>query len=42
MCESGPGAEVYTISNGKTVRVQVYRDTAMMERQYGKKSAAAV
>lgn len=40
--ERGHSAEVYTIRNGKTVRVQVYGDTAMMERQYGKKPVAAV
>ncbi|MEB3032641.1 nuclear transport factor 2 family protein [[Mycobacterium] nativiensis] len=40
--ESAQSAEVYTIRNGKTVRVQVYGDTAMMERHYGRKSAAAI
>ncbi|MEB3022399.1 nuclear transport factor 2 family protein [[Mycobacterium] crassicus] len=40
--ESAQSAEVYTVRNGKTIRVQVYGDTAMMERKYGKKSAAAV
>lgn len=39
--ESAPNVEVYTIRNGKTVRVQVYGDTAMMERIYGKKHATA-
>lgn len=39
--ETGHSAEVYTIRNGKTVRVQVYGDTAMMERQYGRKPVAA-
>lgn len=40
--ESADSAEVYTIRNGKTLRVQVYGDTAMMERQYGRKNVAAV
>ena len=39
--ESGQDAEVYTVRNGKTVRVQVYADTALMERQYGRKRVAA-
>ncbi len=39
--ERGHSAEVYTLRNGKTVRVQVYGDTAMMERQYGRKHVAA-
>lgn len=38
--ETGHSAEVYTIRNGKTLRVQVYGDTALMERQYGKKRVA--
>ena len=40
--DRGHSAEVYTLRNGKTARVQVYGDTAMMERQYGRKPAAAV
>ncbi|WP_328589442.1 MULTISPECIES: DUF4440 domain-containing protein [Mycolicibacter] len=39
---AGHSAEVYTIGNGKTLRVQVYGDTAMMERQYGRKNVAAL
>lgn len=39
--ERAHSAEVYTVRNGKTVRVQVYGDTAMMERQYGRKPVAA-
>jgi uncharacterized protein len=35
--ETAPDAEVYTIRDGKTARVEVYGDTAMMERVYGKK-----
>jgi uncharacterized protein len=38
--EKGQDAEVYTIRDGKTVRAQVYTDTAMMERVYGKKRVA--
>ncbi|MGB3895344.1 nuclear transport factor 2 family protein [Mycolicibacter sinensis] len=40
--ERAHSAEVYTIRNGKTLRVEVYGDTAMMERQYGRKNVAAV
>jgi ketosteroid isomerase-like protein len=40
--ERGHSAEVYTLRNGKTLRVQVYGDTALMERQYGRKNVAAV
>lgn len=39
--DHGYSAEVYTVRDGKTVRVQVYGDTALMERQYGRKSAVA-
>jgi ketosteroid isomerase-like protein len=39
--ESGLDAEVYTIRDGKTVRTQMYADTAMMERVYGKKQVAS-
>lgn len=42
MENAGHSAEVYTIGNGKTLRVQVYGDTAMMERQYGRKNVAAL
>jgi ketosteroid isomerase-like protein len=38
--ENGQDAEVYTIQDGKTVRAQVYTDTALMERVYGKKEVA--
>jgi ketosteroid isomerase-like protein len=38
--EKGQDAEVYAIRDGKTVRAQVYTDTAMMERVYGKKRVA--
>jgi ketosteroid isomerase-like protein len=40
--ERAHSAEVYTIRNGKTLRVEVYGDTAMMERQYGRKNVTAV
>jgi ketosteroid isomerase-like protein len=39
--EAGKDAEVYTLRDGKTVRAELYPDTAMMERAYGKKQAAA-
>ena len=39
--ERGQDVEVYQLRDGKSVRVQVYGDTAMMERQYGKKQLAA-
>lgn len=39
--ERAQDAEVYTLRNGKTVRVHVYADTAMMERQYGTKRVTA-
>jgi uncharacterized protein len=39
--ETAPNAEVYTLRDGKTVRVQLYGDIAMMERVYGKKQVAA-
>ena len=39
--ETAGDVEVYTVRDGKTVRVQVYGDTAMMERIYGKKEVAA-
>jgi ketosteroid isomerase-like protein len=38
--EKGQDAEVYTIRDGKTVRAQVYTDTAMMERVFGRKQVA--
>jgi ketosteroid isomerase-like protein len=39
--ERGEDADVYTLRDGKTVRVQVHTDTALMERVYGKKQVAA-
>jgi hypothetical protein len=38
--EAGQDAEVYTLRDGKTVRAQLYPDTAMMERVYGRKQVA--
>jgi ketosteroid isomerase-like protein len=38
--ETAQDAEVYTLRDGKTVRAELYGDTAMMERVYGKKVAA--
>ena len=39
--EIGYDADVFTLRDGKTVRVQVHTDTAVMERVYGKKQVAA-
>jgi uncharacterized protein len=38
--ESGEDADVFTIRDGKTVRVVVHTDTALMERVYGTKQVA--
>jgi uncharacterized protein len=34
-------ADVFTLRDGKTVRVEIYADTAMMERVYGTKEVSA-
>lgn len=39
--ERGQDADVFALRDGKTVRVQVYTDTAIMERVYGRKKVAA-
>ena len=39
--EKGSDADVFTIRAGKTARVQVHTDTALMERVYGSKQHAA-
>jgi uncharacterized protein len=39
--ETGYDADVFTLRGGKTTRVQVHTDTAIMERVYGKKQVAA-
>jgi uncharacterized protein len=39
--ERGEDADVFTLHDGKTVRVQVHTDTAVMERVYGRKQVAA-
>ena len=39
--ETGQDADVFTLRDGKTVRAQVYADTAMMERVFGRKQVAA-
>ena len=39
--ETGQDADVFTLRDGKTVRVQVHTDTAIMERVYGRKKVAA-
>lgn len=38
--EQGTDADVFTLRDGKTVRVEVHGDTALMERVYGSKQAA--
>ncbi|HZA10411.1 nuclear transport factor 2 family protein [Mycobacterium sp.] len=38
--EKAAAAQVFTIRDGKTVRVQTYTDTAVMERVFGKKQVA--
>ncbi|MEN4479596.1 nuclear transport factor 2 family protein [Mycolicibacterium cosmeticum] len=38
--EKGSDADVFTIRDGKTARVQVHTDTALMERIYGSKQHA--
>jgi uncharacterized protein len=38
--ERGQDADVFTIRDGKTVRVEVHTDTALMERVYGRKQVA--
>jgi uncharacterized protein len=35
--ETGEDADVFTIRDGKTVRMEVHGDTALIERVYGKK-----
>jgi ketosteroid isomerase-like protein len=39
--ERGQDADVFTLRDGKTVRVQVHTDTAIMERVYGRKQVTA-
>lgn len=39
--ERGHDADVFTLRDGKTVRVQVHTDTAIMERVYGRKKQVA-
>src|ERR1700751_4654590 len=39
--ETGQDADVFTLRGGKTVRVQVHTDTAIMERVYCRKQVAA-
>jgi hypothetical protein len=38
---AGPVTALYTLRDGKTVRAELYPDTALMERVYGKKQVAA-
>ncbi|WP_197374771.1 nuclear transport factor 2 family protein [Mycolicibacterium baixiangningiae] len=39
--ERGRDADVFTLRDGKTVRVEIYGDTALMERVYGARHTAA-
>jgi ketosteroid isomerase-like protein len=39
--ENGHDADVFTLRDGKTMRVEVHGDTALMERVYGKKEMSA-
>ncbi|BBY15318.1 nuclear transport factor 2 family protein [Mycolicibacterium litorale] len=39
--ERSKDADVFTVRDGKTVRVEIYGDTALMERVYGTKQSAA-
>jgi uncharacterized protein len=39
--ETGHDADVFTLRDGKTVRVDTHGDTALLERIYGKKQLAA-
>ena len=39
--ESGDDADVFILSDGKTVRVEAHGDTSLMERVYGEKELAA-
>ena len=39
--ETGLDADVFTVRNGKTARVEIHNDTALTERIYGKKQLAA-
>jgi hypothetical protein len=38
--ETGEDADVFTVRDGKTVRVEIHGDTALLERVYGKKQLA--
>jgi uncharacterized protein len=39
--QSGEDADIMTIRDGKTVRMEVHGDTALLERVYGKKQLAS-
>ena len=39
--EMGEDADVYTLRDGKIVHAQIYTDTAMMERVFGRRQVAA-
>jgi len=38
--ETGEDADVFTVRNGKTLRMEVHGDTGLLERVYGKKELA--
>ena len=38
--DRGSNADVFTVRNGKTTRVEIHTDTALMERVYGTKQRA--
>ena len=38
--ETGEDADVFTLRDGRIVRAQLFGDTALMERVYGKKEVA--
>ncbi|MDX1881929.1 nuclear transport factor 2 family protein [Mycolicibacterium sp. 120270] len=39
--ETGEDADVFTVRDGKAVRMEVHGDTGLLERVYGKKELAA-
>ena len=39
--ETGEDADVFTVRDGKAVRMEVHGDTSLLERVYGKKELAA-
>lgn len=39
--DEGQDADVYTVRDGKIIRANIYTDTALMERVFGRKQVAA-